>query len=101
MGWFHRRCRPLGAAEEKTPYHSDPWSALALKADVAPHQRQGAVVEASRRVVAAIQSADWGATQLSRRIATLTVWLGVFTVLIFVPTVILVLLGMTELGWVP
>jgi Fe2+ transport system protein B len=51
--------------------------------------------------VAAIQSADWGATQLSRRIATLTVWLGVFTVLIFVPTVILVLLGMTELGWVP
>ena len=92
MRWFRRRRRPPGAAEETTPYVSSPWHVLAFNADVG-QRGQGSVVEASRRVVAAIEGADWSATQLSRRIATLTVWLVVFTVAICALTVILVLLS--------
>jgi ABC-type Fe3+-siderophore transport system permease subunit len=56
-----------------------------------PSYSQGIVVEASRRVVRALEASERSATELGQRIWWLNLWLLVFTIVICGLTIVLVL----------
>ena len=90
MRWFRRRQQPGPTPEEHTAFSSQPWTALVTSAMVINHS-QGIIVEASRRVVRALEASERSATKLGQRIWWLTLWLLIFTVVICALTIVLVL----------
>lgn len=90
LRWVRRRPEePTEAAAAQTAYSHGTWGFLVTRAD-GPDGR-GATIDAIRRLVASIERADRTASQLSRRIAKLTVWLLMFTIVISALTVALLL----------
>jgi hypothetical protein len=86
--------KPDPSVEAETRYSEYPWNRLVDQA-TAGMAGQGAIVEASRRVVRAQEVSERSANQLGKRIWWLNLWLLAFTVAICLLTVMLVLV---ELG---
>jgi len=80
--------------EGETTHSGRSWNDLANQA-TSGMQSQGALVEASRRVVMGQEASERSATQLGKRIERLNWWLLAFTVAICLLTVVLLLV---ELG---
>src|SRR6266542_133091 len=95
MGWFGRgEPPPEPMTEDYTAHSGRSWNELANQA-TSGMQGQGALVEASRRVVMAQEVSERSATQLGKRIERVNWWLLAFTVAICLLTVVLLLV---ELG---
>ena len=91
MTWFRRRKElPAPESDDQTAHSPVPWSRLVLLA-TSGMQGQGAIVEASRRVVKALEVSERSATALGKRIWWLTLWLLIFTAVICGLTIVLVL----------
>ncbi len=89
MRWFRRRQQPEPTPEEHTAFSDRLWTTLVTSAMTSNHGL-GIVVEASRRVVRALEASDRSATKLGQRIWWLTLWLLIFTVVICALTIVLV-----------
>jgi len=91
MGFLKwRKQPPEPIPEDRTPFSGLPWSGLTNAANTGL-QGQGGVIEASRRVVKALEASDVSAQKLGKRLWWLNLWLLIFTAAICGLTLVLVL----------
>ncbi len=88
MRWFRYWKQKPEQPKNVTPWSDMDWAALADDAEKKWHST-GAIVDAFRRMVGALETSERSATQLGTRISWLNVWLLVFTIAIFFLTGVL------------